>query len=123
MNAGDVYFVTTAIMNIEQELLQKEELTSLIKKTKSDLDCLVKKIIRGFIRKEENIEKIHEVFAYVYEHLYHDIMFEKLPLDKKTARLMELLATPMAHKPLSEQKDILKRVFRRAQCVRTKFSH
>jgi hypothetical protein len=108
-------------MKITQELPQKDELVTLIQRTKTDLNLLVKKIIRWFLAWEPDTKKIHEVFSYVYEKLYHDIIFERIPLDQKTARLIELLATPMSNISAEEQKEVLRHIFRRSQFVRTRF--
>jgi len=78
------------------------------KKTKSDLDKLIKKIIKEYLSKEKDFKEIYLYFNSVYDNIYHDILFKKIHISKKTVRILETLAMPIRDK--HEIEDIMKRL-------------
>jgi hypothetical protein len=85
------------------------------------LDRLLKKIIRKAIKEEKDVWKIQNFFSYIYEKIYHDVIFQKIPVEKKTIRLIEMLATPMHDKSPAFQQTRMDSIRRRSKYIKTKF--
>lgn len=83
-------------MENSREYLDKEVAVEKIKSsTKEEMDNLLLTIIREKLNQEKDQKKLYEFFTYIYDNLYHDIIFKRISLDKKTISLLEALSMPV----------------------------
>ncbi|MFA6256612.1 MAG: hypothetical protein WC606_05580 [Candidatus Absconditabacterales bacterium] len=84
-------------------------LAAIIKnKTRTDLNKLIRKIIKDYLLKEKDLQKIHDFFTFIYDNIYYDIIFKKISINKQTVRTLETLAMPIFNKKIID--TILKRL-------------
>ncbi len=84
----------------------------LAKLIHDDLHIDINKIIRWLAHEliDEAHGDTHELYGYfshVYDELYHSILFEKIHLHTETRELLEILATPLFHRSIPEQEQII----------------
>ena len=97
-------------MEIPSKALDKEEVINQIKaNTKKDMDALIKHIITEKLRQEKDPQKLYEFFTYIYDNLYHDIIFKKIHISKQLVTILETLAIPTTYDTTAID-DILKRL-------------
>jgi len=83
-------------MENAREYLDKEMAVEKIKSsTKEEMDDLLVSIIKYKLTQEKDQHKLYEFFTYIYDSLYHDILFKRVSLDKQTIHMLEVLAMPI----------------------------
>ncbi len=83
-------------MENKREYLDKEVAVEKIKSsTKEEMDDLLVSIIKDKLIQEKDQNKLYEFFTYIYDNLYHDILFKRISLDKQTINMLEILAMPI----------------------------
>jgi len=80
-------------------LLKTEEYTKASK--------LIQKTIDREIDKQQEVEETVSLFSKLYDKLYYYILFDKISIDKKTIRQLELLAMPIESKTKDERKELI----------------
>ena len=89
--------------------LNKEEVIKEIKiNTKKDIDALLKHIITEKLTQEKDPKKLYEFFTYIYDNLYHDIIFKKIYINKQIVNVLEALAMPVYDKATID--NLLKKI-------------
>lgn len=86
-----------------------EKLVKFIRtQTRMDLQSLLKGIASELIEDSDgDMHSTYDYFSPVYDDLYHDLLFKKLAIQKETAELLEILATPIYRKAPEEQQKII----------------
>lgn len=54
-----------------------------------------------------DMHSTYDYFSPVFDDLYHDLLFKKIVIQKETAELLEILATPIYRKTPEEQQKII----------------
>lgn len=76
--------------------------------TRSDLRSLMKGIAKDILSESDgDMHATYDYFSPVYDSLYHDLLFEKIAIQKETKDLLEMLATPIFRKSPEEQQRII----------------
>ncbi|AHB41516.1 hypothetical protein P148_SR1C00001G0726 [candidate division SR1 bacterium RAAC1_SR1_1] len=84
------------MMEIVSQNLDKQEIVERVKNsTKGEMDKLLLSIIKEKLMQEKDQKKLYEFFTYIYDNLYHDIIFKKIPLSKAIVHLLESLSMPV----------------------------
>lgn len=87
-----------------KEIREEELILRKIKSQKEEeLRNLITDLITEKINKEEDPEKLYQFFSYIYDDIYHDLLFKKIKIDKKITKVLEMLATPIHEKSKEEQ--------------------
>lgn len=76
--------------------LDKQEIVERIKSsTKEEMDNLLVNIIKEKLIQEKDPKKLYEFFTYIYDNLYHDIIFKRIPISKSMINTLETLSMPV----------------------------
>ena len=81
-------------METPSTLDKQEVITQIKKSTKGEIDTLLKHIITEKLKQEKDPGKLYEFFTYIYDQLYHDIIFKKIHISKQLVNILENLAMP-----------------------------
>ena len=93
---------------LSKQLEKQECISKLRSSTKAEIDTLLTYIIKEKIKQEKDPHKLYEFFTYIYDNLYHDIIFKKIHIHKPIIHALESLAMPV-YSP-STIPDVLKRL-------------
>ena len=76
--------------------LDKKEIVRQIKNSSGkEIDELLTYVIKEKLRQEKDTAKLYKFFTYIYENLYHDIIFKGIHIDEYIETALETLAMPI----------------------------
>ncbi|HCB51433.1 TPA: hypothetical protein DEP21_02550 [Patescibacteria group bacterium] len=92
--------------------LKNKVITAMTTSSTDEHQRLIKQVVRKYFYKQGNLIEMYTFFSLLHDELYYDILKKNIKLEKKTIRLLELLASPIHEYAPHLQKTLLQKILK-----------